>query len=485
MGLASFYFLFLFFLLFQAVCAQEQHPSKSLPADFEQTVTAGPTSATSTTPFVTATSSNVGPLPSAPPNRTESVKVVIGNCPYDDIHCNKVLKAAQSAAAEFSNVVNIKIAITQSSGVDRNYLYPQSLVRQLVQFTRLPSWGQYDVKIAINHDVYINGVDYGSAITKGWNGTGVPPGGKYWFDANGRIGKDQIDLVYIILHELIHGVGFASSWSAYFYIPDSPYYKLVEGIFDEEELRLVTPEPNLFIPMGAGQAYITGFEATMIFDKFLNVTYDSINMVDFISLQNFTMAMQDFCLQGQDAFVIHFLETFLNEAPESTLAAQLFKALSVPGTLTFVFRPSLMNDSVYTTDSYLNTTYQNLTLLTGPNLSKATLGEYTRRSNWPGLTISHLADQYANTPDFIMTGSFVPGITLSDLVNSVYQNVPVITYNDTLVNGTTVTKVYKSPIGPGVLRVLDAIGYSTVLARTDSDRETIDDESNTDKAYTK
>ncbi|CDS09349.1 hypothetical protein LRAMOSA10709 [Lichtheimia ramosa] len=493
---------------------------------------------TSTTPVISSTStttSSPAATSSAAVNNTDPITVVLANCSFGHTYCSKVQRAAETAAAELAQVVNIKVGITQvsislslsfysciliqseysvkleyfsfcdrscandtygfgvpgsqfalnakSSGVDRNYIYPQTLARQLVQFIKISTWADYDVRIAINHDVYMNAVDLEAAKSSGWNGTGVPPGGKYWFQGDGDIGDNQVDMVYIILHELIHGIGFISSWAAYFYIPQSPYYKLVEGIFEEEELRLVTPEPTLYIPGEAGQAYITGFESTMIFDKFLNVTYESLNETDFISLQNFTMTLQNFCLQRQDAFVINFLHSFLNEASESRTSAQLFKAMSTPGTVTFNFRPTSTNDSVYMTDAYLNTTYSsNLTLLTGDNLVHPTLNEYTGPSNPPGLAISHLTDDYTNSLDFIMTGIFPTGSTLEELVNEAYKDVSNITYHDFLPNGTMVPKVYRSPIGPGILRVLDAMGFSTVLARTDPDRETIDDDNDSQQS---
>ena len=39
----------------------------------------------------------------------------------------------------------------------------------------------HDVDVEINHDVYMNAVDFDAAEEAGWNGTGVPPGGKFWF----------------------------------------------------------------------------------------------------------------------------------------------------------------------------------------------------------------------------------------------------------------------------------------------------------------
>lgn len=35
--------------------------------------------------------------------------------------------------------------------------------------------------IELNHDAYMASVDYEKAGLLGWNGTGVPPTGRYWF----------------------------------------------------------------------------------------------------------------------------------------------------------------------------------------------------------------------------------------------------------------------------------------------------------------
>jgi hypothetical protein len=87
-----------------------------------------------------------------------------------------------------------------------------------------------------------------------------------------------------------------------------------------------------------------------------------------------------------------------------------------------------------------------------------------------------------------MTGNYVQGKKLTSLIDEVYSNITitynvtklvnVTVYNKTTVNnyttitnktieqGVTIETLYKSAIGPGVLRILETIGYSTVLTNT-------------------
>lgn len=66
-------------------------------------------------------------------------------------------------------------------GADLNYVYPQALAKQLAPYSSTSVWSKYDIEIEINHDLYMNATDYEQAIADGWNGTGVPKNGKYWF----------------------------------------------------------------------------------------------------------------------------------------------------------------------------------------------------------------------------------------------------------------------------------------------------------------
>ncbi|KAL1923380.1 uncharacterized protein VTP21DRAFT_8360 [Calcarisporiella thermophila] len=80
------------------------------------------------------------------------------------------------------------IPIEDEEGAKR--MYPQALVRQLNTSTRY-EYTPFDIETIFNSDV------------------------KYWFDGDGDIQTNQQDFLMTILHELIHGLGFASGWNDY------------------------------------------------------------------------------------------------------------------------------------------------------------------------------------------------------------------------------------------------------------------------------
>lgn len=55
------------------------------------------------------------------------------------------------------------------------------MAKQLAPYNNTSAWANHDIAIEINHDAYMNSVDYEQAYKNGWNNTGVPPGGKYYF----------------------------------------------------------------------------------------------------------------------------------------------------------------------------------------------------------------------------------------------------------------------------------------------------------------
>lgn len=72
-----------------------------------------------------------------------------------------------------------------------NRFYPQALVKQF-QFPNPPSFAQYDIQAQFNSE------------------------GDFWFESDGKsIQPQQSDFLFVILHELIHGLGFTSSWEDY------------------------------------------------------------------------------------------------------------------------------------------------------------------------------------------------------------------------------------------------------------------------------
>ncbi|KAI9281777.1 hypothetical protein BC943DRAFT_329561 [Umbelopsis sp. AD052] len=415
---------------------------------------------------------------------------VILYCNIDATFCQKVGNALGAAAYKLAQVVRLKSKLTievsyysfcdntcsnstlgwgaptsqftlpNVGGVDPNYLYPQSLAKQLAPYNTT-NWSAEDISIELNHDAYMSIIDLDAAQENGWNGTGVPAGGHFWFQGDSDIRYNQVDMEYVILHELLHGMGFISSWGAFFYADSSPYHVLVEDMFQPQQLQLLTPTPNAYTDTSTGATFIYGFQPTMIFDKFL-VAFDPANGdQEPNSLADLVADLQQFCARNNDAFIINFVRQF-NAADISAKARYLWDIANTNKTLFFNF-PKLTNfNQIYSHHSYLKAHYANLTMFTSGSITNAT--EMTLTNFRPGVSISHVDDMYEETPDFLLRTTPILGSTLDQIIESVYADIPAINYTEQINSTTKVNVTYKSAIGPGILHVLDTMGYSTVLS---------------------
>ncbi|CAO3601369.1 unnamed protein product [Absidia cylindrospora] len=361
------------------------------------------------------------------------------------------------------------------SGPDLNHVYPQALAKQFVRsFDTSSVWAASDVTIELNHDAYMQSVDYGKAESMGWNGTGIPPTGRFWFmndtsyidnnddDPTSNINEDQVDFRYVVLHELMHGLGFLSSWAAYFWSSTSPFRQLVENALDDSLLKVVTPGMYWSVLENYGPTFITGFQSTLIFDKFLISTQPSLT-----NMSQLGFDMQAFCQQDTQAFILNFINAFQGSS-QYTNATDLFDAMATPQTLFFGFATPAVANSTFLTNTYLASTYHNMTLLTGSVVLETQLEQFDQTSSRPGTVISHVDDTYNTTVDFLMTKGFWMGQTLEQITDETYAALPSpITYSVVTSNHSIVEhRNYTSPIGPGILRMLDTMGYSTALTNT-------------------
>jgi len=469
--------------------------------------TTTPNSTTSSTsPATTPTSHDTGNSPATistalssntTSNYTKTIDShlnVILYCDIDPTFCQKVGNALGAAAYKLAQVVGLKseliieasyysfcdyacsnttlgwgaptsqFTLPNVGGVDPNYLYPQSLAKQLAPYNT-SNWSPEDISIELNHDAYMSTIDLNTAMDNGWNGTGVPPGGHFWFQGDGDIHSNQVDMEYVILHELLHGMGFISSWGAFFDADSSPYHALVEDIFNAQQLQLITPTPNAYTDTSTGATFISGFQPTMIFDKFLTAYDPSYGDQHPKSLADLVANVQQFCAKNNEAFIINFVRAF-NNANVSDYSRYLWHIANTNKTLYFDFPDLNSYNSIYGNHSYLKAQYANLTMFTSSNGAVTNSTEQTQTNFRPGISISHVDDMYKNTPDFLLRTTPILGSTLQQIINSVYANIPTIYYSEQVNATTTIPVAYKSAIGPGILHVLDTMGYSTVLANS-------------------
>lgn len=99
-------------LLFTNAQSTEEKESMSLA---EPVTTTPPTSTTPVISSTSTTTSSPAATSSAAVNNTDPITVVLANCSFGHTYCSKVQSAAETAAAELAQVVNIKVGITQVS----------------------------------------------------------------------------------------------------------------------------------------------------------------------------------------------------------------------------------------------------------------------------------------------------------------------------------------------------------------------------------
>ncbi|CAG8556699.1 14525_t:CDS:1 [Acaulospora colombiana] len=106
-------------------------------------------------------------------------------------------------------------------------LFPQSLVKQM-NLNNHPTYSSFDIYAMFNSEA------------------------NYWFDGDGEIQTDQTDFLFVIVHELTHGLGFTTGYDDYL---NSPAVALTPQIS-------INPSTN-----SSGFSFV-GF-VDMIFDKFM------------------------------------------------------------------------------------------------------------------------------------------------------------------------------------------------------------------------
>ncbi|CAI2188096.1 2995_t:CDS:2, partial [Funneliformis geosporum] len=136
--------------------------------------------------------------------------------------------------------------IKDDDGIER--LYPQSLVKQL-QLTSHPEFAPVDIV-----------ADFNSLVD-------------LWFEGDPPITSKQIGFLELILHELMHGLGFVSAWGDYF-------------------PKAATPEVNDFIEAENSDSKVmtvfNGFQERA-FDKYLVILPDNKTTSSYINeLNKFT-----------------------------------------------------------------------------------------------------------------------------------------------------------------------------------------------------
>ncbi|CAG8776864.1 3124_t:CDS:2 [Dentiscutata erythropus] len=228
-------------------------------------------------------------------------------------------------------------------------LYPQALVKQF-QFKTHPEYGPYDILAMFNS-----------------------AGTNFWFEGDGNMGHDQQDFLYVVLHELIHGLGFASNWGDY---------------INENNPKAMTPDIAL-VPDGS--------DSTLKFNGFMESAFDKyiINMSSGHRTSEITNKLNTFAnetgtkFSDDDDFNAKF-----KSSPQYKLALNMMKTVITPSSLGFL--PHDSND-----------------------LAEAIILETHLNPYQEGSSVSHVDfNTYNTTNDFLMKYLADLGVNLRTMTTS-------------------------------------------------------------------
>jgi hypothetical protein len=222
---------------------------------------------------------------------------------------------------------------------------------------------------------------------------------KFYFQSQGgKIGKDEMDFLLVVSHELVHGLGFATIYNDHF----------------NEKPQALFPSPEAAI-FTDGRAKINNFLES-IFDRYVVVKEGKRSLTTITDVFNgYVAGSKDKMFKDESEAIQNFIES-----SQYQVAKDLLNTAQVEGSMEFVF------------DTKIKAPFPSLVLETS-------LKPYTSSSS-----LSHVsAKNYADTKDFLMTHEMSSGNSLQKLVSSVGSD-----SWDT------------APYGPGLLAMLETIGYT-------------------------
>ncbi|KAJ3122266.1 hypothetical protein HK098_002971 [Nowakowskiella sp. JEL0407] len=303
----------------------------------------------------------------------------------------------QATATSYWTIHDVK-------GVDENFWYPQALAKQLVPSNATMDWSTYDILAQFNSDT-----SDGASL--------------FWFpDNTSPISRGQYDFLYVVLHELIHGLGFVSSWGTYFETSnDNPKVLPMLTPLLQFKSRPLVQNNGL-----AASNVVSNCSALppYIFDKFL------------ITGKNEAVSLQTVYQQMNESGVLNDAWVVLKEPDtivKSTIKGAKFQAgldlydsATTPGSIRFQGTEQSGNTVV------LHTTYDPFRV---------------------GSSLSHFDQRiYEKTADFLMRPEAPSGITLRKMIADTSGNQ----------NATA------SPIGPKTRFILGSLGYKLMPESTAS-----------------
>ncbi|RIA82646.1 hypothetical protein C1645_729141 [Glomus cerebriforme] len=246
------------------------------------------------------------------------------------------------------------IILRDDDGVDR--LYPQSLVKQF-RFKNHPEYGQFDINAKFNSKV------------------------DYWFiEDNLSIGKNQIDFLYVVLHEFIHGLGFLSSWDN-----KNGFASGWEDYMNDRPEAL-TPEISISSSDATRQFKFNGFLESA-FDRYMIHIPTGNKTSAFTGELNKFQEIVGVNFQNEVDFVTKF-----HNSPQYQIAKTMMSFAVSPNTLGFLPRGATKADDAIILETSLQPYQQ------GSSVSHVDLKTY---NNTGDFLMKFLADHGANLDNLI------------------------------------------------------------------------------------
>ncbi|CAG8680390.1 7494_t:CDS:2 [Funneliformis caledonium] len=336
-------------------------------------------------------------------------------CTLDDIDlCRKIIKATEDVGKLISSVILFdepliviamieeacveddscpsdgdifgiavpgSFVLLEDSGIER--LYPQPLAKQF--FKEHPDYDDIDIMVQ-----FVLRSNY-----------------SYWFqgDPLPTDNSTTIDFAYMMLHEIIHSLGFFSSWGSWFEQVDN-------------EIPYLTPEPRCVNVDDDDRCNLwTGFYE-YIFDKYL------LNLNTGGKLTDKTVQLNKFFgSDGIPNLSKNFLKIDFIHSPQFDIAKEMNVLATTSGTIGFLS----WNDTDFSDCLVLETNINPFDNI---------------------ISLSHVDNvKYNNTSDFLMRNDPLLGRSLHESI---------------ITGGNYTNGTLAGSIGPKLRKVLETLGYPTV-----------------------
>lgn len=279
-------------------------------------------------------------------------------CKNQGPNCKESKTLGQCSSASFYGV---------QARPGQSILYPQALLKQF-QLKKTPEWNPADILAEFNADA------------------------DFWFPGDGKPKEQQYDFSYVVTHEIVHALAFASAFRTHLGHP------------------FLTPIPDL----SSSRNTLTRWIPPFVFDTFIVNSQSGERLIDIA--QEFWQNRDNGDEPNQQElnstnnrllkrFSNRIASVVNNELPifevssSGKTARHLYQLATTPGALAFkIPRSMLPTEKQY---SY----YDRLVYL-----------ETSLKPFAPGSSLSHVAWDYSNSRDFLMRAKATNGITLKHML---------------------------------------------------------------------